>query len=565
MKKLMYIAATCGTVILAGCASLDDRLASNDPRVKSAAEHELVQRSRATGTEADRIAAIKRITDKDYLYEIALHATTNQWIADDASFDPKGYDGCASAGTDRVYYKQTRKGPLYTTVRGKRLNTTKEGVAAVGQLKFDDSKKEDFIKLFDLVRKAESDQVKLAAYKTAKDPKRSQTLAAALVRATKDASVQSEALAKMDPEKRLVAIALNGANEKAKLNAFNNLKDPKAIDEVVLKTKDKEILLAGIVKTTDKALLAPRIFSNDFTDGKDTVELKLVLAYLKLTKEDRKDVWDKFTKDGKLEEVEMTLAKLYRKNFSVLDDENRRLLISSITIPSIISKMINPSSADKKVSEIKRKLSRYIFETKTIQKIKPKWLELIKNRDEWMRWRNLNSSEEVDMLAAQIPDLTNYEKDWLKHWFSNGNCHADADSIRGNLKWYEDTIARIKKELSDAQAQNPKSLYIEKVVARTAVLTYADPIVLDKVFPFKGILGIKFGEVVDTKGGRFEHGAQGVAPASTRVPFTPQRGLPQFSSYWYRASVKSHRVFMIEAKTDTHLDGFDDFNICVKI
>ena len=68
MKKLMYIAATCGTVILAGCASLDDRLASNDPRIKSAAEHELVQRSRATGTEADRIAAIKRITDKDYLY-----------------------------------------------------------------------------------------------------------------------------------------------------------------------------------------------------------------------------------------------------------------------------------------------------------------------------------------------------------------------------------------------------------------------------------------------------------------------------------------------------------------
>ena len=568
MKKLMYIAATCGTIILAGCASLDDRLASSDPRVRSAAERELLQTSRATGTEADRIAAIKRITDKDYLYEIALHATTNQWIADDATFDASPYDGFQKSpdGKTRVYYKLTSiSGKLadYTRVKGRIIDTTKEGVAAVGQLKFDDCKRDEFVKLHNLVHKAESDQVKLAAFKVAKDPKRSQTLAVALARATKDASVQSEALAKMDPEKRLVAIALNGANEKAKLDAFNNLKDPKAIDEVVLKTKDKEILLAGIVKTTDKALLAPRIFSNDFTDGKDTVELKLVLAYLKLTKEDRKDVWDKFTKDGKLEEVEMTLAKLYRKNFSVLDDENRRLLISSITIPSIISKMINPSSADKKVSEIKRKLSRYIFETKTIQKIKPKWLELIKNRDEWMRWRNLNSSEEVDMLAAQIPDLTNYEKDWLKHWFSNGNCHADADSIRGNLKWYEDTIARIKKELSDAQAQNPKSLYIEKAVARTAVLTYADPIVLDKVFPFKGILGIKFGEVVDTKGGRFEHGAQGVAPASTRVPFTPQRGLPQFSSYWYRASIKSHRVFMIEAKTEAPLDR-NEFDNLVK-
>lgn len=220
MKCIIRIAAVGGLLIAAGCTSLDDRLASNDPHVRSAAEHELVQRSRATGTEADRIAAIKRITDKDYLYEIALHATTNQWIADDASFDSTGYDGCASAGTDRVYYKQTRKGPLYTTVHGKRLNTTKEGVAAVGQLKFDDSKKEEFIKLFELVRKAESDQVKLAAFKAAKDPKRSQTLAAALVRATKDASVQSEALAKMDPGKRLAAIARNGSDAKERLDAF---------------------------------------------------------------------------------------------------------------------------------------------------------------------------------------------------------------------------------------------------------------------------------------------------------------------------------------------------------
>ena len=70
MKKLMYIATTCGIVILAGCASLDDRLASNDPHVRSAAERELLQTSRSTGTEADRVAAVKRITDKDYLYEI---------------------------------------------------------------------------------------------------------------------------------------------------------------------------------------------------------------------------------------------------------------------------------------------------------------------------------------------------------------------------------------------------------------------------------------------------------------------------------------------------------------
>ena len=563
MKKLMYIAATCGTVILAGCASLDDRLASNDPRVKSAAEHELVQRSRATGTEADRIAAIKRITDKDYLYEIALHATTNQWIADDASFDPKGYDGCASAGTDRVYYKQTRKGPLYTTVRGKRLNTTKEGVAAVGQLKFDDSKKEDFIKLFDLVRKAESDQVKLAAYKTAKDPKRSQTLAAALVRATKDASVQSEALAKMDPEKRLAAIAQNGTDAKERLEAFNKLKDQKAIDEIVLKTNDKAILLAGMSKVSDKAALASRVFGKDFAVDGNAIDLGFALEYLKRVGDSRAEIWSKLAKQGQLQEIETRMARLYRDKYATMPDKDRELLVSAITMPEVITRMIVPpirNKADKERTErleyeAKRKIKELDFEIGIARKIFPK---IKKGKEE--------DGYEWGWLEYQTPDLSEEEKGKAVDWSIKNYNMSEFLSFVNEMKSERQKQQKIIEPILEARA---KSIYINDKGARATLLATVSPDILDKVFPFKGMLGITLGQVTEVSGGRYESSvtrvdeAEGKMPSAIRVPFTPQHELPQFSSYWYRTSVKSHRVFMIEAQTKTPFRR-NEFDLLVK-
>ena len=108
MKKVMYIAATCGVIMLAGYASLEDRLTSTDPQINRAAERELLQTSRAIGTEADRVAAIKRITDKDYLYEIAMQATTNTWVAEDKSFDTDAYNGYTSSGSVGMYYENMR-------------------------------------------------------------------------------------------------------------------------------------------------------------------------------------------------------------------------------------------------------------------------------------------------------------------------------------------------------------------------------------------------------------------------------------------------------------------------
>jgi len=72
-KPIRLIAMTIAAV-MAGCMSLEERLASNDPQVKSEAERELVENSRRTGNPADRVAAVDRVTDQRLLQEIALNA-----------------------------------------------------------------------------------------------------------------------------------------------------------------------------------------------------------------------------------------------------------------------------------------------------------------------------------------------------------------------------------------------------------------------------------------------------------------------------------------------------------
>lgn len=557
MKKLMYIAATCGTVILTGCASLDDRLASNDPRVRSAAERELLQTSRATGTEADRVAAVKRITDKDYLYEIAMNATTNAWVAEDKSFDPALYDGCSSAGNVRIYYKMTSGAPLYVTVRGKRLDTTKEGVAAVEQLRLDETQKENLVKIFKLIHKAESDQVKLSAFKCVKDSKRIQTAASLLARHATDPKVQAVGLAKLDPEERLAAIARNGSDAKERLEAFNKLKDQKAVDEIALKTNDKAILLAGMSKVSNKAALASRVFGKDFVADGNAIDLSLVLEYLKRVGDGRKEIWNKLAEKGQLQEIETRMARLYRDKYASMSDEGKGMLISAITTPEVIAKMIVPpilNETEKRQMEyLERETMKTIkkldFELGTAMKIFPKIKDGKKEDDDEWKW-----------LQYETPDLSDEERSIAISWSCNNYNVSEFLSFVNEMKSERQKQQKIIEPILSAKA---KSIYVEDKGARATLLAKVSPDILDKVFPFKGILGIKFGEVVDIKGGRFEHGAQGVAPASTRVPFTPQRGLPQFSSYWYRASIKSHRVFMIEAKTEAPLDR-NEFDNLVK-
>ena len=66
----LFVCTLIGVLAITGCMSLEERLASNDPAIKRNAEYELVANSRQTGSEADRIAAIKRVTNAQLLMEI---------------------------------------------------------------------------------------------------------------------------------------------------------------------------------------------------------------------------------------------------------------------------------------------------------------------------------------------------------------------------------------------------------------------------------------------------------------------------------------------------------------
>ena len=70
--------------------------------------------------------------------------------------------------------------------------------------------------------------------------------------------------------------AINSIKSESDLNEFKDMlaryfasKAQKAIDEIVLKTNDKAILLAGMSKVTDKAALASRVFSKEFIGDKE--------------------------------------------------------------------------------------------------------------------------------------------------------------------------------------------------------------------------------------------------------------------------------------------------------
>lgn len=452
MKKLMYIATTCGIVILAGCASLDDRLASNDPRVRSAAERELLQTSRATGTEADRVAAVKRITDKDYLYEIAMNATTNAWVAEDKSFDPALYDGCSSAGNVRIYYKMTSGAPLYVTVRGKRLDTTKEGVAAVEQLRLDETQKDNLVKIFKLIHKAESDQVKLSAFKCVKDSKRIQTAASLLARHATDPKVQAVGLAKLDPEERLAAIARNGSDAKERLEAFNKLKDQKAIDEIALKTNDKAILLAGMSKVSDKAALASRVFGKDFAADGNAIDLGLVLEYLKRVGDGRKEIWSKLAEKGQLQEIETRMARLYRDKYASMSDEGKGMLISAITTPEVIARMIVPPTKD----EIKEDEDRRWKETRNLEK---------------QLWE---SEDKIKEYKREAENYEGYAERSESNWHYSDAKKEKAKSQKFKLKamQLEAETAELRKKIETLKKPTANPFYIIDNDARDATVRH---------------------------------------------------------------------------------------------
>lgn len=308
--------AVAGIVALSGCMSLEERLASSDPRVKNEAEHELIESSRENSDETARIAAVKRISNKDYLYEIAMNAETS-----------------------------------YKTPKGKRINTAAEGVAAVGQLEFDVAKNTaDYKKVFALIENAKSTEVRMSAL----EKMDFQNVIGSVAALNSDEKVRRAAWSKVNSEVGFAAVAKGAKDKKMQMEAFAKLTDPKLIDDVILKTSDKALLMCGMSKVSDKAALASRVFAKEFAGKNGAVDKELVVGWLKIIGNDLKGAREKLAENGV--DLDMTLACLYRDRANELSDEDRRLLISGITNQEIVTRMISPPTQEelRKHDELKR-------------------------------------------------------------------------------------------------------------------------------------------------------------------------------------------------------------------
>jgi len=71
MQKITLLAF--GGLVLAGCMSLEERLASSDIRVRNEAERELVFNAYKCGApKSERLAAIKRVKNQNFLEYLVM-------------------------------------------------------------------------------------------------------------------------------------------------------------------------------------------------------------------------------------------------------------------------------------------------------------------------------------------------------------------------------------------------------------------------------------------------------------------------------------------------------------
>ena len=173
------VSVVLGGAILSGCMSLEERLASNDPKVKNQAERELVQNSRRSGNPAERIAAVNRLTDQKLLLEIAITAcgTTEQ-------------DGEAA-----VSKLKNEEDLVSVAVQGK---SKKVSMAALSLIASDD-------KLAEVSLKTQNHDLKVDAFKRLKN----QTQIFRVAKQDKNLQIKREAIKRLTDKNNALEIAFS--------------------------------------------------------------------------------------------------------------------------------------------------------------------------------------------------------------------------------------------------------------------------------------------------------------------------------------------------------------------
>ena len=194
--------------VLSGCMSLEERLASNDPNVKSQAERELVQNSRRSANPAERIAVINRLTDQKLLLEIAITA----------------YGMTEQDGEAAVSKLKTEEDLVKVAVHGK---SRKVSMAALSLINSDE-------KLADVSLKTQNPDLKLDAFKRLKN----QSQIFRVAKQDQNLQVKLDAIKRLTDKTSALEIAFSQvATAPLKTSNVRKKKDCSEKDALLLKRK----------------------------------------------------------------------------------------------------------------------------------------------------------------------------------------------------------------------------------------------------------------------------------------------------------------------------------------
>jgi len=175
LKNQWMVLSLCGLTI-AGCMSLEERLASNDAGVRRDAEYELIQQAYKKGSQQDRLAAIARVSDQGLLFSLAMKSQENT-----------AKEGAAAVQklTDASQVLQVAKESVVPDV----------GATAL-------SKVNNVASYADIAQRAKTPAVRAAAYEKITD----QNQLLSIAQETKDKTIKLSAIKRVSDKEKLLPI-----------------------------------------------------------------------------------------------------------------------------------------------------------------------------------------------------------------------------------------------------------------------------------------------------------------------------------------------------------------------
>lgn len=270
-KQLIIALGGLSVAMIAGCASLEERLASSDRQTRFDAEAELIVNAQKQGTDDDRIAAVNRVsTNFEVLRDLAINPKTKEPVALAAVAKLNKDDDLLKVATESV----------------------KEQVQMAALKKINDGKA-----LVKIASRPSSANVFTAAIEKINDQKQLGQLAVLVAMSDKCKVVCD----KITDQNILRDVAKSVINDQVKIDAINRLDDVNSIKDIALSSKSGKVRIAAVGKLSDGGAL-----------------VDIALDKLSRTEEKTIKLSDKEIEEAKerMEEQRRKLPKYLRKQVS---------------------------------------------------------------------------------------------------------------------------------------------------------------------------------------------------------------------------------------------------------